>query len=261
MSMIRTVYEGDQALLQTAVTRLSQTRNPRTVTLVACIHIGLPSYYDELNAIIAAHRGAVLYEGIGSLSQEEIEQLTPEERAIFERLVPLHELYKKLAAPLGLVFQGDALHYDREHWINADIPLRQLLAYWKDAKAPPLPLEKLTDQLLENEASRRFAIQLLLQEPLILATFNLLRTWVPPLRRMSQVLIEERNRAAIEAFDRVPPDQDALIIYGAGHMSGLLEALRDRWYWRTGESWHTAIRGETLFGGVRSLFAGFGARD
>jgi hypothetical protein len=262
MSMIRTITEGDESQLQTAVTTLDRSRSKRTVTLVACIHIGLPSYFDELNAIVAAHKGTVLYEGIGSLTPEEIAELTPEERAIFERLSPLHELYEKLATPLGLVFQGKALHYDREHWINADIPLRRLIAYWKDVKAPPLPLEKLTGELLENESSRRLAVQLLLQEPLILSTFDSVRSWLPPLRRMSDVLIEQRNQAAIEAFDRVDPDENVLILYGAGHMSGLLDALRERWYWRKEETWHTALRGESLFGGgLKSLLGGFaGAR-
>jgi hypothetical protein len=257
MSMIRTITEGDEALLQTAVTTLDRSRSKRLVTLVACIHIGLPSYFDELNQLIAAHKGAVLYEGIGALTPEEIDSLSPEEKAIFERLSPLHELYEKLATPLGLVFQGTALHYDREHWINADIPLRRLIANWKDVKAPPLPIDKLPTDLLESEASRRFAVQLLLQEPLILQAFNGVRSWLPPLRRMSDVLIEQRNQAAIDAFDRVDPDEDVLIIYGAGHMQGLLDALRERWYWRKEESWYTALRGESLFGGgLKSLLGG-----
>lgn len=255
--MIRTITEGDEARLQTAVTTLDQSRSPRVVTLVSTIHIGLPAYYDELNEVVAAHGGAVLYEGIGSLTPEEIDALTPEEKAIFERISPLHELYEKLATPLGLVFQGTAMRYDREHWINADMPLKRLLALWKDAKAPPLPLDKLPDNLLESESSKRLALQMLLQEPLILSTFNALRGVVPPLRRFSTVLIEERNRAAMDAFDNVPADQDVLIIYGAGHIQGLLDALRERWYWRKSETWHTALRGDPLFGGgLRTLLGG-----
>jgi len=242
--VIRTITEHGQASLQTAVTVLDQTRSPRTVTVVSVIHIGLPSYYDELNALIARHDGAVLYEGIGSLTEDEIAALSPRERAIYERIAPLHELYEKFAGPLGLVFQGKALHYDREHWINADVPLKQLLGIWADRELPPLPFENLPAELFEREQSQKLAAAVLLQMPRILSAFNSVRGWIPTLRRFNDVLIERRNQAAIAAFDAVPADQNALIIYGAGHAAGLLDALRERWYWRKSESWHTAFRAE-----------------
>jgi hypothetical protein len=261
--LIRTITEGDESCLQTAVTRLEQARSPREVVVVSTIHVGLQSYFDELNDVIDAFQargnGAVLYEGIGSLTEAEIEALTPEERRIYERIAPLHELYEKFAGPLGLVFQGTALHYDRDRWINADVPLRQLLGLWANKKVPPLPLDKLTEDLFKTESSKKLAAMLLLQEPLILSTFNSVRHVLPGLRRINDVLIEERNRAAIAAFDRVPPDQDALIIYGAGHVAGLMDALRERWYWRKSEEWYTAFRGEPLFsdplGKIRDLLA------
>lgn len=256
--MIRTITENGMGLLQTAVARLDQSRSDREVTVVSTIHIGLPSYYDELNAIIDAHRGIVLYEGIGSLTEEEIAALTPDERRIFERIAPLHELYEKFAEPLGLVFQGKALHYDREHWINADLPLRRLLSLWSDRKVPLLPFDHLPDELFESEASKRIATIMLLQEPRILSAFNALRGFVPSLSRISEVLVEERNRAAMAAFDQVPADQDVLVIYGAGHVSGLMDHLRERWYWRKSETWHTAYRGESPladpFGWLRDKF-------
>ncbi len=242
--MIRTITEHGQACLQTAVTVLDQTRSPRTVTVVSVIHIGLPSYYDELNDLIARHNGAVLYEGIGSLTEDEIAALSPRERAIYERIAPLHDLYERFAGPLGLVFQGKALHYDREHWINADVPLKQLLGIWADRDLPPLPFENLPAELFEREQSQKLAAAVLLQMPRILSAFNGLRSWIPTLRRFNDVLIERRNQAAIDAFDAVPADKNVLIIYGAGHAAGLLDALRERWYWRKSESWHTAFRAE-----------------
>ena len=211
--MIRTVTEGREACLQTAVTVLDQTRSPRTVTIVSAIHIGLQSYYDALNAVIAAHDGAVLYEGIGALTEEEIAALSPQERAIYERIAPLHELYEKFARPLGLVFQGRALHYDRERWINADVPLKQLLGMWADQKLPPLPFEHIPDELLENERARRVAMTLLLQEPLILSLFNSVKGFLPTLRRFNDVLIERRNAAALAAFDALPVEQNLSLIH------------------------------------------------
>ena len=245
--MIRTVQQEGQSCLQTAVTRLDQSRSDRLVTVVSTIHVGLASYFAELNQVIENHHGAVLYEGIGSLTEEDVAALTPEERRIYERVAPLHDLYEKFAQPLGLVFQGTAIHYDRERWINADVPLRRLLTLWADQKAPLLPFDKIPAEIFETEQSKRVAGLLLLQEPLLLSAFNGLRGWVPGLHRFSEVLIEERNRAAIAAFDSVPADQDVLIIYGAGHVAGIMDALRERWYWRRSETWHTAFRGESLF--------------
>lgn len=266
--LIRTITEGGQSCLQTAVTVLDQSRSPRTVTIVSTIHIGLQSYFDELNQIIDNHDGPVLYEGIGSLTEEELASLSESERRIYERIAPLHEIYEKFAGPLGLVFQGNAIHYDKERWINADVPLRRLLNLWADQKLPPLPFDKIPDEIFTTESSKRVATIMLLQEPLILSTFNTLRMFVPALRRFNDVLIEERNRAAIAAFDAVPAGQNALIIYGAGHVSGLMDALRERWYWRKSETWHTAFRAESSvadpFSRVRevvgSLFGGIGGR-
>ncbi|HLZ72228.1 MAG TPA: hypothetical protein VKV26_20170 [Dehalococcoidia bacterium] len=251
--MIRTISDHVEASLQTAVTVLDQTRSPRTVGIVSVIHIGLQSYYDELNDLIARHDGAVLYEGIGSLSEEEIAALTPRERAIYERLAPLHDLYEKFAGPLGLVFQGKALHYDREHWINADLPLKQLLGIWADRDLPPLPFEHLPAELFEREQSQKMAAAVLLQMPRILSAFNGLRGFIPTLRRFGDVLIERRNQAAIAAFDALPADQNALIIYGAGHTAGLLDALRERWYWRKSETWHTAFKAEAALDPFRRI--------
>ncbi len=258
--MIRTITEGGQSCLQTAVTVLDQSRNPRTVTIVSTIHIGLQSYFDELNQIIERHNGPILYEGIGSLTDEEIASLSESERRIYERIAPLHEIYEKFAGPLGLVFQGTAIHYDKDRWINADVPLRRLLNLWDDQKLPLFFFDKFTYEIFTTESSKRIATIMLLQEPLILSTFNTLRTFVPALRRFNDVLIEERNRAAIAAFDAVPADQNALIIYGAGHVSGLMDALRQRWYWRKSETWHTAFKAESSiadpFSRVRDLIGG-----
>jgi hypothetical protein len=260
--LIRTVSEDGSASLQTAAVRLDQSRSPREVVVVSTIHVGLQSYFDELNQVIedftAKGDSAVLYEGIGSLTEDEISALTPDERRIYERIAPLHELYEKFAGPLGLVFQGTALHYDRERWINADVPLRQLLGLWADKHVPPLPIDRLPEELFQSESSKRLAGMLLLQEPLILSAFNSARHFLPALRRVNDVLIEERNRAAMAAFDAVPADRDVLIIFGAGHIAGLMDALRDRWYWRKSEEWHTAYRGESLFSDplarIRDLF-------
>src|SRR6266852_7958095 len=131
--MIRTAWGWRQPVLQTAVTVMRQRETGRRVTLLAVVHVGRQEYFADIQRLIAAHEaagGVVLYEGIGSLSAAEIAELPPRERAVYRTLAPLHELYGAFARSLDLVFQGDALRYERSRWLNADIPLRELLRRW-----------------------------------------------------------------------------------------------------------------------------------
>jgi hypothetical protein len=41
-------------------------------------------------------------------------------------------------------------------------------------------------------------------------------------------------------FDTTPADHDVLLIYGAGHVPGLLSALANRGYQMTARDWFTA---------------------
>src|SRR5690242_7842298 len=122
-SMVRTAWNLRAPALQTAVIEMTQRDGARRVTLVGMIHVGSREYYEGIQRLVDQHEaagGAVLYEGVGSLSDAEVAELPARERAIYRALAPLHELYGAFAQSLDLVFQNDALHYDRERWINAD---------------------------------------------------------------------------------------------------------------------------------------------
>lgn len=260
--MIRTIHEWTRAILQTAVIELRHRQTRRRLTLVAAIHIGLPSYYEQINALIAAHEvdgGVVLYEGVGSLSEAEVAQLSPRERAIYRTLAPLHELYGGFAHSLGLVFQGDAVRYDRERWINADVPLRDLIRRWSDSGAPLLPLDLAGGGALtfpDAPFARGVASVMLLQTPVLLAAATRLRGWVPQLARLRELLISDRNRAALDALDATDPSRPALIFYGAGHVEDLIEGLERRGYVPAGRRWLTAFSWRYPWLGLRQTVTG-----
>lgn len=237
--VIRTIREGDRWKLQTALVHL---RHPdgRSVRLMSMIHIGEAKYYTRVNEVIADHDGVVLFEGLGQLTPEEVESLTPEERRVYDSLAPLNEAYRKIAAALDLVAQPDALAKPGPNWIRADLPLKRLLQIWAERRLPLIPAVDTAGKALENALFKRATRFLLLQEPLILGLFKLVRGWSPAVGRLGALLVDERNAAAMTAFDALPADSNVLFLYGAGHIDGLVTALRGLGYRPAGRDWFTA---------------------
>lgn len=245
--LLRTDWEWNRASLRTAVTEMRRRTSGRTVTLISVVHVGLREYYDAISRLIAATEaggGVVLYEGLGSLSEPEIASLSQRERAIYRTLAPLHELYGAFAQSLGLVFQGEAIPYDRSRWVNADIPLRELLRRWEESGAPLLPLDAAGSGGLaipNSRFARGISGLTLLQTPLMLAALNRLHGYVPALGKLRELLLSDRNRAALDALEQTSPDRDAVVLYGAGHMAGIRDGLELRGYRAVGQSWLTAF--------------------
>lgn len=238
--MIRTIREGDRWSLQTALIHLRHPHTGRRVRLMSMIHIGEAKFYTRVNEVIDDHDGLVLFEGLGQMAEEEIAALAPDERRVYDTLIPLNEAYRRLAAALDLVAQPDALTKPQANWVRADLPLKRLLAIWADRRLPLLPAMDAAGKALEGAFIKRATRLLLLQEPFILAAFRQVRGWSPALGRLTRLLVDERNDAAIAVFDSTAPEQEILFIYGAGHIPGLLAALQHRGYRETGRDWFTA---------------------
>jgi hypothetical protein len=255
--VIRTTREGDRWNLQTALIHMRHGQTGRRVRLMSMIHIGEPKFYTRVNEVIDEHDGLVLFEGLGQLTEDEIGALTPDERRVYDTLIPLNEAYRKLAASLDLVAQPDALTKPQANWIRADLPLKRLLAIWADRRLPLLPAMDAASKALEGAFFKRATRLLLLQEPFILAAFRHVRGWSPALGRLTRLLVDERNEAAITVFDGTPADQDILFIYGAGHIPGLLVALERRGYRETGRDWFTAHTERIAFTDMFDTAAGF----
>jgi hypothetical protein len=246
--MIRTRLGWDGAKLQTAVTVLRERSTGRSVTLVSMIHVGHADYYTAIAALVAEHErgnGTVLYEGLGSLTEAEIRELSPQERTVYGALAPLHGLYRVLAQSLGLVFQGEALRYDRERWINADLSLRELVRRWAESEAPLLPLGAVgTDEPVARNGrlAGPAGAFMLLGTPLLLSVLGRLGGMIPMVRTLRELLLNDRNRAAMDAFELSDAGRNAMILYGAAHIAGLSEWLRRRGFVVARQTWLTAYR-------------------
>ena len=238
--MIRTIREGDTWRLQTATIYLRHPDTGRRITLIATIHIGRPDYYARLSELIEEHEGTVLFEGVGELSPAEVAALPEEERRVYESLAALNDAYRRLAASLHLVAQPDSMPRPRPGWVRADLPVQELLRRWVRRRLPLVPAMEAAGQALTSAFMRRATRLLLLQEPLILGAFQYLRGWAPGLGGLTTLLIDERNAAALDAFDALPRDRDVLLTYGAGHVPGLLASFTARGYRETARDWFTA---------------------
>lgn len=253
--MIRTIREGDIWRLQTAVTHLRHPDTGRRVTLMAMIHIGRPDYYARLSELVEEHEGLVLFEGVGELSAQEAAALSEEERKVWESLATLNGAYRRLAAALHLVAQPDAMPRPRPEWVRADLPVRELLQRWVRARLPLIPMMDAAGTALDSALMRRATRLLLLQEPLVLTMFQFARGCAPNLGRLTALLIDERNGAALETFDRVDAAPDVLMTYGAGHAPGLLAGLTARGFREYARDWFTAHEERIPFSDVLDVAA------
>jgi hypothetical protein len=258
--VIRTIREGDRWSLQTALLHLRHSETGRRVRLMSMIHIGEPKFYTRINEVIDEHEGLILFEGMGQLTDEEIAGLTPDERRVYDSLMPLNDAYRKLAAALDLVAQPDALHKPGPNWLRADLPLKRLLASWSERQLPLLPVMDAATNALKGAFFRRTTRLLLLQEPLILTAMRHVRGLSPSIGRLTRLLVDERNEAAIGVFDKTPVEQDILFIYGAGHIAGLVEALEQRGYRKAGRDWFTAHTERIAYTDIFDAASGFWRR-
>jgi hypothetical protein len=238
--VIRTIREGDTWRLQTAVNHLRHGERGDRLTLLSMIHIGRPDYYARLGEMIEGHPGRVLFEGVGELTPEEAAALPDAERQVYESLASLNGAYQRLAASLHLVAQPDSMPKPGPDWIRADLPVQELLRRWVAGRLPLVPLMDSAGQALDSALMRRVTRLLLLQEPFILGAFRLFRGWAPGLGRLTGLLIDERNAAALKVFDELDDRSDILMMYGAGHVPGLLEGFHARGYRIVGREWSTA---------------------
>jgi hypothetical protein len=247
MKAIRTVWDLGRPSLQTVVVTMRHRDETRRIVLVGAVHVGRREYFDEIQRLINAHEasgGTVFYEGLGSLSEAEVARLEPDERAVYRTLAPLHEIYGAFARSLDLAFQGDAIRYKRDAWVNADLPLRELLHRWAESGAPLLPLGNPGSEgfsVPDTGIARGLSALTLLQTPLMLAALNRLHGHIPALGKLRELLLSDRNRAALDAIDAGEGKGDGLVLYGAGHITGLVEGLERRGYGVADQRWLTAF--------------------
>jgi len=119
--------------LQVAVRRFvpRSTHQPE-IWLVGAMHIGEPAFYKSLQEILDA-RTVVLFEGVNT--DHHVRQADDSHPATppppFKPKAPAasaggYSMQGQLATSLGLVFQLEAINYDRAHFLNSDLSIQKL---------------------------------------------------------------------------------------------------------------------------------------
>ena len=282
---IRLVHPDSNIIeLQIAVRRfVPEAGAGPTYWLAGTSHIGEPAYYHALQKHLDAQT-IVLYEGVntdthphhalkpGGPSPKPVAPTAPADGSDTNAG---YSMQSALAASLGLVFQLDAINYDRTNFLNSDLSVLQiqrLLLNDPDAPAAA-PGEKgrsspTFDALLQIMDGSSFlgsiakwGVQMIGSDPKMQATtkymliealggmkgdFSQLRGLPPDMQNLLKILIEARNQNVIDDLKTesalVPAAGSIAIFYGTGHMPNLEKHItRELHYRPDGEVWFTAF--------------------
>jgi hypothetical protein len=261
-----------------------------TVWLAGASHIGDPAYYRALQKHLDAQT-IVLYEGVNSDTHP---RHVPKPGAPADKPLPPpasapastppaagsetnagYSMQSALATSLGLVFQLDAIDYDRTNFLNSDLSVLQIQRLLlNDPGAPAAaPGEKgrsspTFDALLQIMDGSSFigsiakwAVQSIGADPKMQATtkfmliealggmkgdFSQLRGLPPDVQNLLKILVQARNQNVLDDLKAesaaIPRSGSIAIFYGTGHMPDLEKRLTGEFHYRPdGDLWFTAF--------------------
>jgi hypothetical protein len=251
------------------------------IWLVGTSHIGETNYYRTVQNYLDA-RNVVLYEGINAGAHK----LRITKPGVVEtNLAPAppagdkadegFSMQSALAKSLGLVFQLDAIDYDRTNFINSDLSVLQIQRLMiNDQNAVPVaPGQKgrsspSFDALLQVMDGSSFlggllklAVQFIGSNPNLQAVtrlmfidaignlkgdFSEMRGLPPDMEHLLKVLIEARNRNVVDDLKAelkiLPRSGSVAVFYGTGHMDNMEKSITRQLHYRPdGDIWLTAF--------------------
>jgi hypothetical protein len=252
-------------------------RSGPAIWLVAVMHVGEPAYYQQLQLRLDS-QSVVLYEGVNA----EAHQRRAHSGRLPDKPEPVQPAPKAgqsagasfqtdMARALGLVFQLDAIDYDRPNFLNSDLSiaeLQRILAQGASSNAAPAPASQSFDMLLHIMDGSSFlgsllkwGMDLISASPKLQALARLtmiesighlkgdlvdMKGLPPDMKDLLKVLIEQRNKKVLKDLQSemktVPRSGSIAIFYGAGHMENLEKHLVNELHLRpASEEWLNAF--------------------
>ena len=247
-----------------------------TIWLTAVMHIGEPRYYQELQKFLNKQT-VVLYEGINpDAHPHHVHDTDADETAPAQTAGDTNQNYSMqstLAHSLGLVFQLDAIDYDRTNFLNSDLTIEQIAQVMgerpvpanADVKNAPNASFNVLLQIMDGSSFLgsifKAGLEFIGDNPKLRAVAKLtmieaigrlkgnfadIQGLPPDWQKLLKVLIEARNQNLLrdlkEELQKVPKTGSVAVFYGAGHMDDLeTRVIRDLNYKPSTEKWMTAF--------------------
>lgn len=303
---LRIAYpDHDTVELQIASRRFTSARRKGPVVwLVGASHIGDSNYYASLQRQLDA-RTLVLYEGVGEHSRRTRPfktQTSPAPAPPPPQASPAstnnasgndYSLQDSMAKALGLVFQMQAMNYDRTNFFNSDLSIAEIQALMQPGGAAATSTRPagnaaaadddsntaFQDLLKAMDGSSSFGMVLkgvmqiiggspkmqAMAKLALIETLGVLRAdpsrmkGLPPdMQRLLEVLIRERNKVVVDdlrhELKRARPGTSIAVFYGAGHLPDLEMRFRNDLKLRPAEDvWLPAFSVNTTRAGLSNF--------
>jgi hypothetical protein len=256
----------------------SRRRGP-AIWLASVMHVGEQDYYRALQRFLDAQT-VVLYEGINAQAHRHHvhEAAAPATPAPPSAAAPSdakggYSMQSTLARSLGLVFQLEAIDYDRAHFLNSDLTISQIQRIMAANRPVGAPGQgggsnATFDTLLQIMDGSSFlgslfkiGLQIIATSPQMQAVAKLtmieaigrlkgdmsdVQGLPPDWKQLIKVLIQARNQnvmADLKAeLKKIPRSGSIAVFYGAGHMDDLEKRVTGDLHYRPAdETWLTAI--------------------
>ena len=275
---MRVVQTEDGAIqLQIALRSFTPPRPTAPVIWLAAVaHIGDSNYYHALQRRLD-EQPLVLFEGVGRPDAGDDAPAKPDVAGRphnpWMRHAADDSLQSTMASSLGLVFQLEAIDYDRPHFRNSDLSLRQIQRLLTgppgkaagDTGTKPNAQFIALMQVMDGHSLlgmiAQFGMRLLGSSPKLQAMTKLMLIEIfgqlngdftkmgaasPEIKELLRVLIESRNQIVLEdlkvELKKDRPPASLAVFYGAGHMGDLQKRLVRELRYRPGtDVWLTAF--------------------
>ena len=230
------------------------------VWLIGVAHLGEKSYYEQTQLKLDGFE-LVLFEGIGFDANAS------------KRSSSVSRLQTTLADSLGLVFQLDAIRYDRRSFRNSDLGVSELQAKLSGSGSSGKKGKKAADpevqafvKMIEGESFALTLFQGILKmfqgnpqframaRLVIIETISATKGDVsklagaasPGMQRLFKTLIDDRNAVVLrdlrEVMQEKDPPSTIAVFYGAGHMTDLeVRLIKQFGYRPADQTWVTAF--------------------
>lgn len=218
--------------IYTPVVYLIHPNTQRKIVLMGVIHIADSAYFMELQRMIDTLNGyKVLYEGLGKITSEEQLLFTPDEKRIYKTLKQHMKARGIISSFLKLQGQHDGLSY-LDSWVRTDMTLFEFIRTISEKKID-LFRKKLKFTFNFKKGSSEYLLTtwlvnaFFMRIPAILYIYKFISIFSKQKRMRNELIVNERNRIAINGILKEVSDSNVISIWGAAHLPDMIKKLKD----------------------------------